>query len=390
MSPGTVVMAGSLAQRWGRGGHAWVFLQYLLGFRKLGWDVLFLDRLEPEMCTDRDGRPCPVEDSVNLRYLEEVMEGFGLGDRFAVLWDRGSRILKRSRKEVVEQVRDAACLVNVMGFLEDEEILAAARLKVFLDIDPGFGQIWRDLELADVFEGHDAHVTIGENLGSADCLIPDCGIEWITTPQPVVRGLWEPEGPEPPGMEGSFTSVVSWRGPFGPIEHRGRVYGLRVHEFRRFLPLPRLTRERFELALEIDPADHEDRSRLVGNGWTLLDPHMVAGDPWSYRTFIHRSAAELMVAKGLYVETRSGWISDRSLCYLASGRPVLAQDTGISHRYPVGSGLLLFRDLDEAQAGVEEIRRDYPRHVRAARELAEAHFDSDLVLGRLLSRLGVA
>jgi hypothetical protein len=390
MARGTVVLAGSLAQRWGKGGHAWVFLQYLLGFRRLGWDVFFLDALEPEMCTDRDGRPCGVEVSANLRYLEEVMEGFGLGDRFALLYDGGSRVLGRSRKDVVALVEGAACLVNVMGFLEDEEILAAAPLRVFLDIDPGFGQMWRDLALADVFQGHDAHVTIGENLGQPECLIPDCGIEWITTPQPVVRSHWDAESWGLPRMEGSFSSVVSWRGPFAPIEHRGRVYGLRVHEFRDFLPLPRLTGERFELALEIDPADEADRSRLAGSGWTLLDPRVTAGDPWKYRDFIHRSAAEFLVAKNLYVDTRSGWISDRSLCYLASGRPVLAQDTGLSDRYPVGEGLLLFRDLDEAKAGVERIRRDYPLHARAARDLAAEYFDSDRVLGHLLARLGVA
>ncbi len=391
MSRGTVVVAGSLAQRWGRGGHAWVFLQYLLGFRRLGWDVLFLDALEPGMCHDRKGRPTGVEGSENLRYLERVMEGFGLGTDWALLAHGGGAVFGRSRREVVERVRGSAFLLNVMGFLEDEEILAAAPRRVFLDIDPGFGQMWHDLDLADVFQGHDSHLTIGENLGLPHCAIPHCGLEWITTPQPVVRDLWNADGPAPaPDRGGAFTSIVSWRGPFAPIEHRGRSYGLRVHQFRRFLPLPERTGASFRIALEIDPKDRPDRDRLVDHGWTLADPQAVAGDPWSYRDFIHGSAAEFMVAKDLYVETASGWISDRSLCYLASGRPVVAQDTGIGDRYPVGEGLLLFRDLDEAQAGVEEIRRDYPRHARRARELAEAHFDSDRVLGDILVRLGVA
>ena len=95
-----------------------------------------------------------------------------------------------------------------------------------------------------------------------------------------------------------------------------------------------------------------------------------------------------MVAKAMYVETRSGWLSDRSLCYLASGRPVLAQDTGITQLYPVGEGLLTFSTLEEAVQGVEEIAGDYARHTQSARAIAEQHFDSDRVLTRLLGHLG--
>jgi hypothetical protein len=391
MAPGTAIVAGSLAQRWGRGGHAWVFLQYLLGLRRLGWDVLFIDLLEPDMCRDLRGRACRVEESENLRYLEAVMDRFGLGDSFAVLTDGGRQVVGGSRSRLMERVENATFLINVMGFLQDDELLDAVPLKVFLDIDPGFGQMWWDLGLADVFRGHDAHVTIGENVGTDGCPIPSCGIDWITTPQPVVTDLWRPtDDARLAGAEGPFTSVVSWRGPFGPIEYGGRIYGLRVHEFRRFLDLPACTDVDFRLALEIDEADRRDRTRLQDSGWSLVDPAVVAADPWSYRRFIHGSAAEFMVAKNLYVATRSGWMSDRSLCYLASGRPVLAQDTGIASRYPVGKGLVLFRDLEEARAGVEEIRGNYGCHSRAAMDLAAGCFDSDGVLGRLLSRLGVA
>ncbi len=382
-----VVVAGSLAQRPGRGGHAWVFLQYLLGFRRLGREVLFLDRLEPEMCVDDRGRRVPVLESENLRYLRTVMEEFGLGEDFAVLHDGGREVLGLSRREVLERTRRSALLLNVMGFLDDDEILEAAPLRVFLDIDPGFGQMWKELGLADVFRGHDRHVTIGENLGRPECSIPDCGLEWIPTCPPVTRGHWAPDAEIPQPADGPFTSVVSWRGPFEPIRYEGRTYGLRVHEFRSFASLPALTGGRFELALDIDPADEPDRALLVGNGWTIVDPRVVAGDPLRYRRFIRRSAAEFMVAKNLYVETRSGWVSDRSLCYLASGRPVLAQDTGFALNHPVGEGLLSFRSLDEARDGVERIRRDYRRHSRAALELAAERFDSDRVLPRLLQRL---
>jgi hypothetical protein len=215
--------------------------------------------------------------------------------------------------------------------------------------------------------------------------VPTCGIEWVTTPQPVVLEHW-------PARDGGewFTSVVTWRGAFSPIEYQGKTYGLRVHEFRKFAALPRLSGRPFQLALDIHPSDAKDLALLADNGWTLVDPAAAAGDPWVYQDYIRGSKAEFVAAKNMYVQTASGWLSDRSLCYLASGKPVLAQDTGFTELYPTGAGLLAFTTLDEALAGVEELSRDYARHARAARGLAEDCFDSDKVLGRLLGKLGVA
>jgi hypothetical protein len=273
-----------------------------------------------------------------------------------------------------------------MGFLDDPEILAAARRRVFLDIDPGFGQMWRALGLADVFAGHDDFVTIGRNIGNPDCTIPACGLPWITTSQPVVLEHW----PVAPARGGPFTSVVTWRGPFAPIEYRGVTYGLRAHEFRKFAQLPRLSGSPFEIALAIDDADRSDLVLLADNDWTLVEPRAAAGDPGAYQRYISRSAAEFMVAKDMYVRSNSGWFSDRSICYLASGRPVVAQDTGLAGNLETGEGLLAYRTVEDARAAVEEVASDWPRHARAARRVAEECFDSDRVLGSLLGRLGVA
>lgn len=383
----TIVVAGSIAQKPYIGGHTWVFLQYLLGFKRLGWNVLFLDRLGPEMCVDMSGQPCTLDRSVNLRYLLDVMERFGLLDSFALLYDSGDRFIGLSQQEVIGRVKNSAFLLNVMGFLNDDEILAAAPQRVFLDIDPGFGQMWHDLGLADLFRGHDAFVTIGENIGSPACTIPTCGLDWITSPQPVVLDFWQPHHGE---VSGPFTSIASWRGPYAPIEYQGQTYGLRVHEFRRFTALPRLTGRQFQLALDIHQAETGDLALLAANGWLLVDPIVVARDPCAYQAYIHGSTAEFMVAKNMYVASCSGWFSDRSICYLASGRPVVAQDTGFSHHYPVGEGLLAFEGLEEAVSAVNEVAGDYTRHARRARSLAEDYFDSDKVLARLLTKLGVA
>ncbi len=375
----TILVGGSVAQRPGSGGHTWVFLQYLLGFRRLGYDVALVDRLDPDMCPE-------PERSENVRYLAEVMERFGLGDRWAVLVDGGTRSLGMSRPQLDRAADDAELLLNVNGFVDDPQVRSGAGLCAYLDIDPGFGQMWRALDLHDMFAGHDAYVTIGERIGQADCTIPTCGLDWITTPQPVVLEHWPVTGTP---AAARFTSVASWRGPFAPIEYEGVTYGLRVHEFRRFAQLPRSSSQEFEVALDIHEAETADLELLAANGWHLTDPAVAAGDPFAYREYVQGSKAELMVAKGMYVKSRSGWVSDRSICYLAGGRPVVAQETGFSDVYPTGAGLLAFDDLDGAVGAVEDVAGDYDRHSRAAREIAEEHFESDKVLRRLLNELGI-
>ncbi|HMB91995.1 MAG TPA: hypothetical protein VKP65_14165, partial [Rhodothermales bacterium] len=271
----TIVIAGSLAQRPRQGGHTWVFLQYLLGFKRLGYNVLFLDWLAPEMCVDEAGQPCPFGASLNLRYFQNVMAQFGLEGAYSLDYNHGEAYVGLSRQDVLERTKQSAFLFNVMGFLEDEEILATAPHTVFLDIDPGFGQMWWALGLSDLFGGHDSFVTIGENIGTPECDVPTCGIDWITTPQPVVLDCW-PVQPAAPNTH--FTSVASWRGPFAPIVYDGHTYGLRVHEFRKFFQLPSRSKASFELALAIHAAEEKDIASLAENEWHLVDPLAVAGD----------------------------------------------------------------------------------------------------------------
>jgi len=384
---GSITVAGSLAQKPLHGGHSWVLLQYLLGFKRLGWEVLFVDALSTGMCFDQAGNPCDAEQSVNIQVFRRIMRQFGLQDDSCVVIDDGRQFIGAPRERVLDRVGDSDFLLNVMGYLSNAEILGRASRLVFLDIDPGFGQMWAHLGLADLFSRYDDLVTIGENIGQPRCRIPTCGRNWITTRQPIVLGHW------PARFEDAcrrISSVVSWRGAYGPIDFEGRIYGLRAHEFRKFVDLPAGTDLRFQLALDIHPSDSADRKSLHRHGWEIVDPARVAGDPWSYRSFIHGSSAEFMVAKNIYVDTRSGWFSDRSICYLASGKPVLAQDTDLQSLHPTGEGIVLFTTLQEAREAVRDISVNYSRHARAARRIAEEHFDSDIVLAGLLGKLGVA
>jgi hypothetical protein len=370
---GTIVIAGSLAQGSRRGGHCWFFGQWLLGLRKLGWDVFFLDY------EDDDASHQPEDHE----RLANVMRGFGLDGHYALLTPEGSTV-GCSRIDSINVLCHSEALINVMGFLRDEELLAAAPRRVFLDVDPGYGQIWYELGLADVLSGHDDFVTVGGNVGRELSAVPSAGVSWISTLPPVVLDEW-------PRVVGgaAWTTVATWRGPSGPVTYGGRVLGSRLHEFRKFASLPGRVQVRCELALDIHPDERDDLELLRTSGWSLVDPLRVASDPDSYRTYIQQSRAEFCVAKNMYVETRSGWFSDRSACYLASGKPVLAQDTGFTEILRTGEGLLAFSTMEEAIDALEEIEQDYDRHAAAARRVAEEHFDSDRVLRELLSQLEV-
>jgi hypothetical protein len=372
----TVVVAGSAAQRPGRGGHVWVLLQYLLGFRRLGYEVFFLDRLSREMVPPGAEWP-PLRE---VEWLGSTMAAHGLESDWCLLLDDREAGLSAglSRREALERVRRSTVLIDVMGFLADEEMLAAAGRRVFLDIDPGFPQMWQELGLHRSFGEHDAYATVGLRVGLEGSSVPTCGVEWVRTPQPVVLGEW----PATPGGR-AYTSVATWRGPFEPIDFEGERYGLRAHQMRAFATLPTATGAEMELALDIDAADSADADLLRAGGWRLVAPERAATTT-DYRRYVQTSRAEVGVAKDMYVRSRGGWLSDRSLCYLASGKPVIAQATGFEREVETGAGLLCFADLGEATAAVAEVEGAYQRHSAAARELAGARFDSDRVLTELL------
>jgi hypothetical protein len=183
-----------------------------------------------------------------------------------------------------------------------------------------------------------------------------------------------------------WTTVGNWRG-YGSIQHGGVLFGQKAHSLRQFMSVPKRSREHFVLALAIHQDEGNDLTALADNGWCLVDPARVAATPDDYQAFIHSSKAEFGIAESGYVAAQCGWFSDRSVCYLASGRPVLAQDTGLAGVLPTGEGLLTFSTQDDAVAGIEAISGDYPRHARAARVVAEECFDSGRVLRRRIEEV---
>jgi hypothetical protein len=384
----TVLVAGALANKPGNGGEAWVRLSWVLGLQRLGFAVYFVEQIGRAACVDATGAPAPFEGCANLDYFRQVSEQFGLSGRAALIYAGGEQTYGLGYAELLDLAEAADLLVNISGHLSLEALGRRVRRKAYIDIDPGFTQLWHAGGVAGLrLEEHDFHFTIGENIGTVACPIPTGNIRWRPTRQPVVLEHWPAGDAADPDR---FTTVASWRGPYGPVQHGGKTLGLKLHEWRKFVALPSRVRQRCEAALDIHPADAKDLSLLVEQGWQIVSPQTVARDPAAFRRYVQGSGAEFSVAQGIYVETQSGWFSDRTARYLASSRPALVQDTGFGRNLPAGEGLVAFRTLEQAVAGAECIARDYERHRRAARALAEAYFDSNTVLGRLVEEIGVA
>jgi hypothetical protein len=378
------VVGGALANKAGYGGEAWIRMSWVMGLRRLGIDAWLVEDLESATCTDRAGAPAPVEHSYNLEYFDAVVAEFGIADRAVLRVDGGAATFGAGAGALAALADDAHLVVNIGGHLPAAVLFPRAR-RVYVDIDPGWTQFWHESRDPGArMEGHHAFYTIAANIGRAACPIPTGDVAWRTIRQPVVLADWPVvPGPGP----GRFTTVATWRNPFGPVGDGG--LGAKHHEFRRFVDLARTSPAAYELALRIDPGDDADRCLLATNEWSVVDAAEVARTPADFQAYVQGSGAEFSAVQGVYAHTGSGWFSDRSVRYLASGRPVLVQDTGLAGNLPVGEGLVTFDSLAGARTGVARITHDYDEHAAAARAIAEQYFDSDVVLSRLLDEVGV-
>lgn len=381
------VVAGVIANKYLNGGAVWTRLNWALGMRRLDFEVYFLEQIDTENCLDSRGVITDFQSSSNLAYFDQVTRDFGLAGSAALVLEEGSKTSGITSAELRDLAADSDLLINITGHLRLPEFMDSPACKVYVDLDPGFTQLWYRSGLLDAtFRAHDYYFTIGEAIGTPGCSIPIGDIKWQPIRQPVVLEQWPVSGLGDPMR---FTTVTNWRDAYGTLEQDGQLLGHKVHEFRRFAGFPGRVAQSCEMALAIHDEDAADLERLRRNGWVISDPRQVAPDPAAFREYVQRSGAEFSVAKGIYVTTGSGWFSDRTVRYLASGKPALVQDTGFSCTYPVGEGLLAFNDMADAVAGAEQIARDYEHHCRAARQLAERYFDSDKVLGELLERIGI-
>ena len=355
-----ILLAGMLAGTPGHGGATWAVLQWVRGLERLGHEVLAVEpveRIEP----------------ASAAYFD------ALGLERGALLARGTRTTHGLPYERLAGF-DAELLLNMSGLLRDPELTTPIAARAFVDLDPVFVQLWHAQGVELGLDAHTRHVTVGLDLARAGIPLDR---DWIATPPPVSLDDW-------PFAEAlahdAFTTVGNWRS-YGSVEHDGAHYGQKAHAVRRLLELPRLAPAPLLPALAIDPGEESDLHALRAHGWRLVDPAVVAATPEDYRRFVSGSKGEIGLAKAGYVDARCGWFSDRSACYLAAGRPVVAHDTGFGCALPVGEGLLTFGTAREAAGAIGRVCADYERHRAAARAIAEQHLDAGVVLDRLLERI---
>ncbi|MBV8776892.1 MAG: hypothetical protein JO258_06815 [Alphaproteobacteria bacterium] len=372
-------------------GIAWQAAHYLVALEKLGYEAWYV---EDSGANPYDPRAESVVMSCayNLGCLERAMERFGLAGRWAYRCGVDETYHGLSRQGIAALYREAGALINLCGSHHLFDRHLACPVRILVDTDPGYQQINAakgDAAERAYLEAHTHFFTYGANIGRADCPIPLGGIAWRPTRPPVDMDLW----PAPANGDGGepqwFSSIASWDNRGKDIEFNGSTYLWSKHvNFLKFLDVPRrLPATEFRMA--ILPPTEQVRRNVEGHGWRLVDPRPVSATIDSYRDFIAGSRGEFTVAKDIYVRTHSGWFSDRAVCYLASGRPIVTMQTGFAGLYPAGEGLFGFSTHDEAAAAIEAIATDYPRHSRRARELAREHFSGERVVGAMLAEAGL-
>ena len=372
------------------GGQTWLYLNWLRGLARLGHDVYYV---EDDAAWPYDPRANAVVDDPGYAtaHIDSVMRRIGLEDRWAyrALYQPSAEVYGLSRARLLELYRDCDALINLCGATVLNEDHFQARRRVYVETDP----VTNQLELAAgkektraVLAAHDVIATYGENYGAADCGVPLDGFRYVKTRQPVDLELW-PFAFDPQAR--SYTTIGNWKQEGHDVVWNGETYRWsKHHEFLKFLDLPRRRPGLdFELWLNVDA--EEDRRGLAENGWRLQSPLAASLDPFGYQGLFRRSRAEWTVAKDQNVRLRSGWFSERDACYLASGKPVIAQSTGFENVLPTGEGLFAFQTMDDVLAAVDAVETDYGRACRAARAVAEECLESGRVCRTLLEDLGL-
>lgn len=361
-----------------RGGLATYTLQWLHGLERLGHRVLFVEFLKENPGSQWEA---------TTAYFRQIMENWWRPERSALLLESPMQSLYGlGIAEVGRLAKEAAALVTLAAHYRCEPfpLLDAIRPRILIEQDPGYTHLWaKDGDPVEIYGEQDFYYTVGGNIGSLHCSLPTLGIRWRPIWNPVLLDWWS----RPHALRRDhFTTVADWRS-YGYLEHEGMILGPKAEEFRKFLDVPLLTRERIEIALNID-AEDPDLDLLQSRGWKIEDPQ-VATTPGDYRDYVAGSLGEFSCVKGGYAGTRCGWFSDRSACYLAAGRPVVLQATGFEDLLPTGEGLFSVRNSEEAAEAIRAIRRDYVRHSQAAHAIAQDYLDADKITRRLMAEVGI-
>ena len=371
-------------------GIAWQAVHYLAPLQKLGFETWYV---EDHGANPYDPRISSVvmDCAYNLGYLRAALARHGLGERWAY-WDAINDVYHGLSREAVRTLYgEADALINLCGATRLREEHLRCPVRIMIDTDPVYEQIKyanADPAARAYLDAHTHFFTYGANLGTSACSIPLSGVPWRATRPPVDLDLW-PEPPRDAAAPPCFTTIATWENKGKNIDFEGESYLWSKHtNFLEYLDLPRHRPETcFRMAML--PPDEAVRETVEAGGWGLVDPRPVSAGIDAYRDFISGSRGEFTVAKDIYVRPNSGWFSDRAVCYLAAGRPVVTMRTGFTSYCPAGRGLFDYASKNEALAAIDAVAADYAGHSRTARELAGECFAGERVLARLLAEAGL-
>jgi hypothetical protein len=356
-------------------------LQYLSGFRRLGWEVTFVERAGyPASCFDPDLKLMSDDCATGVRAVGSLLDAHGFGTDWCFVDARGNHH-GLDEDELRRRFRTADVFLD-MGMLEWQEEAAGVPVRVWIDGEPGWTQIRLSEPGADRPD-FDRYFTVGMNVGTPRSPAPTAGMTWEHIHDPVDTRL-VPRSPRR-ATPARMTGVMNWQS-HGTVEHEGVVYGQKDREFPAFAELPTRVGAQMELAVAGESAP---RDALRNLGWVVSDPHAATASYERFLTYIEDSAGEFAITKHVFVALRTGCFSDRSALYLARGRPVVMVDTGFGEHLPTGCGLFAVNKVDEAAAAVDAILTNPDAHARAARDIAREYLDTDVVLGRFIAALGL-
>jgi hypothetical protein len=357
-------------------GHLWVYLNWALSLHALGCRVIWLEDIGELAAT----RP-RVEVERDIATLSARLESYGLGEALALTSFSGHELDPRlvdGRPDLDGAAAEADLMLD-FAYDTPPWALAMFRRTTLVDLDPGLLQLWMSQGKLRVSD-HDLYLTIGETVGTSEARFPDGGVPWHHTPSPVFLVAWPPTA----APDGSYTTVTNWWGDWIELDGEA-VCNDKRSAFLPYAELPARTGQPLEMAVTLDDYTAEtDMPVLERGGWNVRDAWEACPTPEDYRSYIQASRAEFSCAKPSCRLLANAWISDRTICYLASGKPAVVEHTGPSRFLPEAEGLLRFRDIDEAAAAIEAVEADYERHSRLSRELAEEHFDGEKVVRRVL------
>lgn len=377
-----------LAARYPLAGVVWQLIHHLVGLRNLGLDVYYVEDHGAWVYDPVKATVSP-DASRNLKLLGAMMERFGFRDRWSFFDVTSGEYLGMGRDRSVKLLGEADAVINLCGVTLPREEHRRTRCLVYLETDPGSFQVYytrREAEATQVAQAHNIFFTYAANIGQPDCLLPTGGLHWHTTRPPVLLDQWPEQSATP--MPAAFTTVGTWRNKGNDVELDGRTYYWSKHvNFAKMLDVPKRAGQAVELATDLSAGP--DYERALAGGFSFRPVVPMSLDIDTYRSYISASRGEFTVAKDLYVSTRSGWFSDRTVCYLAAGRPAVTQFTGFEKFIPAGAGLVGFADDASAVEALRAVSADYPRHARAAREIAREYFDAERVLGELAEIIGL-